>query len=135
MNQIYSPHSLNLPKRSFLGVRLRSVKKKKKTYCIMANVPHADDYELCLYAQDPVMGKHPCPLNTFHCSGVTLSISKHLAHNPHIWEMCEQCLSCSSDRGVKRDQIESECLSGAPSLYCSRCCLLKFSQYFYAVFL
>lgn len=27
MNQINSPHSLNVPKRSFLGVRLRSVKK------------------------------------------------------------------------------------------------------------
>lgn len=67
----------------------------------MVNALYADDYELCLYAQDPVLGKHSCPLNTFHCSGVTLSVSKHLAHSPHIWEMCEECLSCSSDRGVR----------------------------------
>ena len=101
----------------------------------MANSVYADDYELCLCAQDPILGKHSCPLNTFHCSGVTLSISKHSAHSPHIWDMCEECLSCSADRGVKRDQTERECLAGAPSLYCSRCCLLKFSQYFYDMFL
>ena len=70
----------------------------------MANSVYADDYELCLCAQDPILGKHSCPLNTFHCSGVTLSISKHSAHSPHIWDMCEECLSCSADRGVKRDQ-------------------------------
>ena len=42
MSQIYSPHSLSMPKCSFWDVRLSSVKE----HCIMANAIYADDYEL-----------------------------------------------------------------------------------------